>query len=92
MFWLVCVVWGKSEDSFLKNFLYEYSKGFSGGSDSKESACNEGDSGLIPGSGRSPGECNGYPLQYKYSRDPMLFTEKASTCQLHCGVIFMIIN
>ena len=30
----------------------------------KESACNAGDPGLIPGSGRSPGEGNGYPLQY----------------------------
>ena len=31
-------------------------EGFSGGSDGKESACNVGDPGLIPGSGRSPGE------------------------------------
>ena len=38
--------------------------GFSGGSDSKESACNEGDLGLIPGSGRSPGGGNGNLLQY----------------------------
>ena len=30
----------------------------------KESACNAGEPGLIPGSGRSPGEGNGYPLQY----------------------------
>ena len=30
----------------------------------KESACNVGDLGLIPGLGRSPGEGNGYPLQY----------------------------
>ena len=37
--------------------------GFSGGSDGKESACNTGDPGLIPGSGRSS-EGNGYPLQY----------------------------
>ena len=36
------------------------SKGFPGGSDSKESACNIGYLGLIPGSGRSPGEGNGY--------------------------------
>ena len=34
------------------------------GSDGKESACNVGDLGLIPGLGRSPGEGNGYPLQY----------------------------
>ena len=35
-----------------------------GGSDDKESACNAGDPGLIPELGRSPGERNGYPLQY----------------------------
>ena len=39
-------------------------KGFPGGSDSKESACSVGDQGLIPVLGRSPGEGNGYPLQY----------------------------
>ena len=38
--------------------LYRYSD-FPGGSDSKESACNAGDLGLIPGLGRSPGEENG---------------------------------
>ena len=38
--------------------------GFPGGSAGKESACNVGDLGLIPGLGRSPGEENGYPLQY----------------------------
>ena len=37
---------------------------FPGGSDSKELACNVGDLGSIPGSGRSPGEGNGYSLQY----------------------------
>ena len=39
-------------------------RGFAGGSDSKESASNAGDPGSIPESGRSPGEGNGYPLQY----------------------------
>ena len=34
----------------------------SGGSDGKESACRAGDSGSIPGLGRSPGEGNDYPL------------------------------
>ena len=34
-------------------------KGFPGGSDGKESVCNAGDPGLIPGLGRSPGEGNG---------------------------------
>ena len=37
----------------------------------KESACNAGDSGLIPGSGRSPGEGNGNPLQYSCLENPM---------------------
>ena len=38
--------------------------GFPGGSDGKESACNAGNLGLIPGSGTFPGEGNGYLLQY----------------------------
>ena len=38
--------------------------GFPGDSAGKESACYEGDLGLIPGLGRSPGEGNSYPLQY----------------------------
>ena len=38
--------------------------GFPGGSDSKESACNVGDLGSVPGLGRSPGEVNANPLQY----------------------------
>ena len=37
---------------------------FPGGSAGKESACNAGDPGLIPGLGRSPGEGSGYPHQY----------------------------
>ena len=37
---------------------------FRGGSDGKESACNAEDLSSIPGSGTSPGERNGYPLQY----------------------------
>ena len=37
---------------------------FPGGSAGKESACNAGDLGSIPGLGKSPGEGNGYPLQY----------------------------
>ena len=38
--------------------------GFPGGLDGKESACNVGDLGSIPGLGRSPGEGKGYPVQY----------------------------
>ena len=41
--------------------------GFLGGSDGKESACNAGDPGLIPGSGRFPGAEIGYPLQYSWA-------------------------
>ena len=37
----------------------------------KEYACNAGDPGLIPGSGRSPGEGNGNPLQYSCLENPM---------------------
>ena len=48
-----------------------YSRFFPGGSDGKESACNEGDLGSIPGSARSPGEGNGNPLQYSCLKNPM---------------------
>ena len=44
---------------------------FPGGSDSKASACNVGDLGLIPRSGRSPGEGNGNPLQHSCLENPM---------------------
>ena len=44
---------------------------FPGGSDGKKSACNAGDPGSIPRSGRSPGEGNGYPLQYSCLEDSM---------------------
>ena len=45
--------------------------GFPGGSDSKESACSAGNSGSIPGSGRSPGEGNANPLQYSCLENPV---------------------
>ena len=45
--------------------------GFPDGSDGKESACKAGDLGSIPGSARSPGEGNGYPLQYFCQENPM---------------------
>ena len=44
---------------------------FSGGSDNKASVYNAGDPGSIPGSGRSPGEGNGNPLQYYCLENPM---------------------
>ena len=45
--------------------------GLPGDSDAKESACNVGDPGSVPGSGRSSGEGNGYPLQYSSMENPM---------------------
>ena len=50
-------------------FLYYW--GFPGGSDGKASAYNAGDLGWIPGSGISPGEGNGTPLQYSNLENPM---------------------
>ena len=45
--------------------------GFPGGSDGKESSCNVGNLGSVPGLGRSPGEGNGYPLQCSGLENPM---------------------
>ena len=45
--------------------------GFSGGSDSKESACNVRDPGSVPALGRSPGEGHGNLLQYSCLENPM---------------------
>ena len=45
--------------------------GFPGGSEVKAPACSAGDLGSIPGSGRSPGEGNGNPLQYSCLENPM---------------------
>ena len=51
----------------------QHRDGVFGGSDGKESACKAEDSGLIPGSERSPGEGNGYPLQY--------------SCEYYCPIL-----
>ena len=53
-----------------KENLPTISMGFPGGSDGKESSCNAGDMGLIPGSRRSPREGDGYPLQYSCLEKP----------------------
>ena len=45
--------------------------GLPGGSDSKESACNAGNTDSIPGLGSSPGEGHGNPLQYSCLKNPM---------------------
>ena len=46
-------------------------RGFPGGSNGKVSACNAGDTGSVPGSGRSPGEGKSNPLQYSCLENPM---------------------
>ena len=52
-------------------YLFIFGGDFPGGSDDKESVCNAGDTGLIPGSGRSPGGGNGNPLQYSCQENSM---------------------
>ena len=53
------------------NLITKDLPGFPGGSDGKESACNAGDQGSIPESGRSPGEGNVNPLQYSCLENSM---------------------
>ena len=50
--------------NFLLRNIFDNTCSFPGGSDDKAFAYNAGDPGLIPGSGRAPGEGNGNPLQY----------------------------
>ena len=54
---------GQHHCSCILEWLLSKIIAFPGGSDGKESACNVGDLGSTPGSGRSPGERNGNPLQ-----------------------------
>ena len=51
-------------------YIYIY-ESFPGGSDGKESICNARNPDLIPGSGRFPGEGNGYPHQYSCLENSM---------------------
>ena len=60
---------GKETSTFIKSKFMLW--GFPGGTDSKESTCNSGDPGSIPGSGRSPEEGNSNPLQYSCLENPM---------------------
>ena len=57
--------------------------GFPRGSDGKESACNAGDPGSMPGLGRSPGEGNGDPFQYSCLENSM---ERGAWWATVCGV------
>ena len=58
--------------------------GFPCGSAGKESACNAGDLGLIPGLGRSPGEGKGYPLQYSGLENSMDCMTTGLLINVHC--------
>ena len=60
---LISCIWLSSHPSTVC-WRLSFLPSFPGGSDGKESACNTGDLGSIPGLGRSPGEEKGYPLQY----------------------------
>ena len=62
-------VWWKKRTRYYG--VAQVDRGFPGGSAGKESACNVGDLGLIPGLGRSPGERKGYPLQYSNLENSM---------------------
>ena len=70
------------KDLYAKSYkmLKTETEGFPDGSKSKESACNVGDPGSIPGSGRSLVEGNGNPLQYSYWKIP--WTEEPGLVQL----------
>ena len=68
---VACRLWGRTESDTTEvtwrqqqQSLLNKTKGFPHGSDSKESTCNVGDLGSIPGFAESPGEGNGYQLQY----------------------------
>ena len=71
--------WPQRQEYIVKNTLKkkkphivtQTAVGFPGSSDGKEPACNVGDSGSIPESGRSPGEGNGDQLQYSCLENPM---------------------
>ena len=62
---------GSTQNRHMETLIDISSKGFPGGSGGKESACNAGDPGLIPGLGRSLGEENGNPLQGSCLGNPM---------------------
>ena len=55
----------------IKKIIGSIYRDFPGGSDSKESASSAQDPGSIPGLRRSPGEGNGYPLQYSCLENSM---------------------
>ena len=76
-------VWGNRNSVSAFPFLY---KGFPCGLAGKESACNVGDLGSIPGLGRSPGEGKGYALQYFWPGEFHGLYSAKELMLLNCGV------
>ena len=66
--------------------------GFTGGSDGKESTCNAGDPGSVPGCGRSPREGNGNPLQYSCLENPMDRGALQATVHGVCGHNWTVVS
>ena len=62
---------GHKESDMAERLSTAQPHSFPGGLDGKEYTCNAGDLGSIPRLGRSPGEGNGYPLQYYCLENPM---------------------
>ena len=60
-----------NNNKYLLTGYLQCARGFPGGSDSKESACNVGDLGSVPRLERSPGEGDGYPLQFSCLENSM---------------------
>ena len=72
--WVFYVIWGQGSTGLNSEAQGNSCYGVVGrcfGSEGKVFACNTGDLGSIPGSGRSPGEGNGNPLQYSWLENPM---------------------
>ena len=69
-FYFYCSLFIVSLSLGLEKLLVTGSKGFPGGSAGKESACNAGDMGFIPVSGRCPGEGNGNPTSVFLPGEP----------------------
>ena len=65
--------------------------GFPGGSAGKESTCNKGDLGLIPGLGRSPGEGNSYPLQYSGLENSIMGLQRVGLSDFHFYIFHYLI-
>ena len=68
--WCAAIHGVTKSQAWLSNWTEPKLPGFPSSLAGKEASCNAGDPGSIPGSGRSPGEVLGYPLQYSYVENP----------------------